>query len=665
MGKKKKQRERLQAAGENTSGSTARQEPKHFLSFSLAIAVIAFFITVLYSRKTPDYTFTVRFYALALITGLLLLVLGFRRYEISPRSIPLYHRIAFALGLGYLGWSMISLFQAINYTETVFSLSHYFLMLTLTYLFTHIIKKEALLWPILPKTFVWIGILHAVVGLTQHYGVGIWSELSGTQKIRGLMANPNLYGSAQAFCLPFILYVLYTGSKLWRLFAGLGVVAILISLGLAETRSAWVAAYMGAFIAILLLAGFVRKNTPKWALALIFITGMGGVIFYLVGNLPAQSLTSPPAKVAAALTKESTPAAEPPDQKDIDVAARFKFWKKTLAMIKDHPVTGIGPGNWRIVVREYDLGINSWASGRVVPDRPHNDYLQVAAETGIPGAVLYFGFWMMVLGLGWIYLSRPHADHHTKIKIIFLLAGMAGFMSDCFFSFPTERMEHSLYLSILLGSLLGLTAGTEGAVRRIPARMTWGMVWVLLPFIGFISYLAKTKYDFEYYVARANTLKKKEQYAASLENALKAKNTLVTLDLKSADPAELYTAIGYKETKQLDLARKEAEAGLRYHPYNTQLYNTLGTVYTDMRKFDTAILIYQKALRYAPNYNVVKANLAINYYQVGKYQACIEVINSMDLRGFKGSDFIASVRNKAQYQLDRQRVPPPVAAPVK
>ena len=63
-------------------------------------------------------------------------------------------------------------------------------------------------------------------------------------------------------------------------------------------------------------------------------------------------------------------------------------WEAGLNMVKAHPFTGVGLGNYKSVVVQYDT------TGLVAahPHIAHNAYLEVAAEMGIPAFVVYLIF---------------------------------------------------------------------------------------------------------------------------------------------------------------------------------------------------------------------------------------------------------------------------------
>lgn len=72
-----------------------------------------------------------------------------------------------------------------------------------------------------------------------------------------------------------------------------------------------------------------------------------------------------------------------------DNLSRPQIYRDTLRMIADHPLTGVGPGRYVWEFRPYQT-----ASVALWFNHAHNDYLETAAEWGIPLALL---FWVFVL----------------------------------------------------------------------------------------------------------------------------------------------------------------------------------------------------------------------------------------------------------------------------
>ena len=72
--------------------------------------------------------------------------------------------------------------------------------------------------------------------------------------------------------------------------------------------------------------------------------------------------------------------------------SRWAIWGTTLSIIKDKPVFGVGPGNFREAYTVYREN----RTGRDL-SHAHNDILNAAAESGLPGAGIFLLMWLLVL----------------------------------------------------------------------------------------------------------------------------------------------------------------------------------------------------------------------------------------------------------------------------
>ena len=66
---------------------------------------------------------------------------------------------------------------------------------------------------------------------------------------------------------------------------------------------------------------------------------------------------------------------------------RFEVYQNPLAMLGDHPLNGVGPGMYVWRFRPYQT-----ADSRQLYDHAHNDFLESAAEWGVPLALAIWGF---------------------------------------------------------------------------------------------------------------------------------------------------------------------------------------------------------------------------------------------------------------------------------
>jgi O-antigen ligase len=71
---------------------------------------------------------------------------------------------------------------------------------------------------------------------------------------------------------------------------------------------------------------------------------------------------------------------------------RVDIWRATWAMIKDHPVAGVGFGGYWTAIPQYHD-----ASGAYTPQQAHNDYLEILASGGVIGFALFLWFAVLLL----------------------------------------------------------------------------------------------------------------------------------------------------------------------------------------------------------------------------------------------------------------------------
>jgi len=87
------------------------------------------------------------------------------------------------------------------------------------------------------------------------------------------------------------------------------------------------------------------------------------------------------------------------------VGARFDYWRAALVVTRENPLTGSGPGT-------FGRAYSAIKAPESEPARlAHNDYLQQASDSGIPGLLLYAGF---VSGAIWLtYPRQPRNGTRT------------------------------------------------------------------------------------------------------------------------------------------------------------------------------------------------------------------------------------------------------------
>jgi O-antigen ligase len=160
-----------------------------------------------------------------------------------------------------------------------------------------------------------------------------------------------------------------------------------------------------------------------------------------------------------------------------DEQGRLQIWRRGLGYMIEHPVLGVGAGNFATAEGTISPLAERQQRGRGVKwGPPHNSYLQVGAELGVPGLLIFGGFLLSVFaalraaptaaGGG-----RPESPVPTRLAQS-LTAALLGFAVAAFFL--TLAYYDMLYMLAGMAVALRKLASLERAGSlRPPAPCEW------------------------------------------------------------------------------------------------------------------------------------------------------------------------------------------------
>ena len=226
--------------------------------------------------------------------------------------------------------------------------------------------------------------------------------------------------------------------------------ALFGGLYLTQSRGAFLAAT--AAVAVWLL----MSRRPRVQTVLAVVAGASAVFF--VPGVGSRIAT---------LTKFE---AGPESRSDPSLVNRVAVMRVGFAMAAEHPVIGVGPGNFTIRVPEYRR--------RAAPElsevlAPHNLYLQMLAESGVLGLIgwlVFFGGGVLVAFRGWL-VARAIAPRGPPTPALLLGAGVvAGLLgwgaASVFLHLSGFQM---LLVVVSIGAALDLRARATYAAAGSPA----------------------------------------------------------------------------------------------------------------------------------------------------------------------------------------------------
>jgi O-antigen ligase len=286
--------------------------------------------------------------------------------------------------------------------------------------------------------------LTAVVGLAGASSAEEIDPYAAADRLSGRIGDPNELAAILVPALAFVVFglvVFRAPLARWLLIAYGTVFAV--ALFLTESRGGLVALAV-LLLAVATLSGSLRAR----ALGVVLIVVALGVGYY--------SLVAPP-QTLSRVTEFAAGGG----------TGRLDLWGIALDMSSDHPVVGVGIGNFQVEEPAYAVRSVTLLRPDLVVDTPkvvHNTYLNVLAELGWVGLALFL---LVVVG------SLLHAWRAVKIcaragledpemlargVVVGTLGMLAAFM------FISAQYEKQLWLLLGLAAALGTVA--RGAARE-------------------------------------------------------------------------------------------------------------------------------------------------------------------------------------------------------
>ncbi len=239
-----------------------------------------------------------------------------------------------------------------------------------------------------------------------------------------------------------------------QLVAGYSLVVCLPVLIMTQSRSGLLATLAGLGVVALALAWQRNRKAFYWTLVALPLAAaalVAGIWFFfpafqerILGMMPSHLEGS--------------------------AAGRLAYWRDTLPMIADRPLTGHGAGSFRWLFEGYKT-----TSEQLWLRFAHNEYLHLLAEYGIAGFILLAGaFGSMVWAVG-KQIFGPFGGKETGLMI-----GLAGALAASFthalfdYNFHVFANVHVLLLFAGIVFASPYTAGQK-SVRRVPRSGALGI----------------------------------------------------------------------------------------------------------------------------------------------------------------------------------------------
>jgi O-antigen ligase len=260
-----------------------------------------------------------------------------------------------------------------------------------------------------------VGAISALIGIVQ-YGVLHYDNLG--KRPQGALTHYMTYsGVLMLVACAAVARLLYrrgsapSGAQLWT---ALVMPALIVALAFTLTRSVWIGTLVGVGVLFVLKARRLLAVLPLVALLAIILA---------------------PAEVTARMY--SVFDVNDPSNRD-----RFAMLRSGVEMIRDHPLTGVGPDMVKTLYADYR---QPWAVNELNVHL-HNVPMQIAAERGIPALLIWLAF------IGFVardLFRRLKTSRHPSLAAAGL-AALAAMLSAGIFEYNFGDSEFLMLFLVLI-----------------------------------------------------------------------------------------------------------------------------------------------------------------------------------------------------------------------
>ena len=253
-------------------------------------------------------------------------------------------------------WTLVTVLLSSNVPEGLVALKKIFLFSVLLLVPVTARTEGAIEWTY--KSIFAAALISSVGGLVQ-FAVNPNRDL--VHRISGFMSQWMTYSGLLMLVLILLAaFALSTGWRKQKWVIPLGVILVLV-LVLSETRNAWIGAILGTFVLVVL-------RRPRAVVILLAVI----LVIYFVSPLKFKQ------RLRSGLNPE-----------DPNTRNRIELFETSFRLIEANPWFGVGIQNVNREALKY-RGSNEYPDWMY--QHMHNNFLQIAAERGIPGLLIWLWF---------------------------------------------------------------------------------------------------------------------------------------------------------------------------------------------------------------------------------------------------------------------------------
>ena len=341
--------------------------------------------------------------------------------------------------IGFIIWGGLSYFYAINSTEVLVNITrqlNVMMMFLVMCVFIYNLKGKRMFVSYVITAILIIEVYSVLNEALQMINT---TGFISAGELKGVTANRNITAFSIAIKIPFILFLIYKNSRpILKIGLSSLIMLSILCLSMIQSRASFLAvgfifiSFLGLCIT-LYLNDKNKKNLYQFSFFLI--------PFFLAIGINQTFLSD---KGADALARASTISA---GTNDGSVNQRIRYYEDVLTHLTSNPIFGVGLGNWKIKSIDYD---SKEIKGYIVPYHAHSDFIQLGAELGIIGFLLYLGIFLWAIYYVYHLIRFSSISTEEKVFLFLILTALGVYSIDANLNFPIARPQVLVVWAMIL-----------------------------------------------------------------------------------------------------------------------------------------------------------------------------------------------------------------------
>jgi len=310
--------------------------------------------------------------------------------------------------------------------------------------------------------------------------------------------------------------------------------------------------------------------------------------------------------------------------------SRLVTWSSTSAMIRQHPLLGVGLGDygfdhapyWSFAEREEFIAQN------VMPMHAHNEYLETGAESGLPGLWAFLLLFAVAAVSIWRSLQRA-SDLSHYLLLVGIAAALCAVAVSAVFTFNLKNPATALYFWTLLGIVSFEEISSRPARSEPGCRISHVRIW--LAAIVAVCLIACVPLNLR--MLLADVAARKGQVFAERGDYEEAEETLGKA--VATDSAHLDALFSLGVVRGLTGDHKGAveayERLLSKAAYHPSALSNIGYEYLELDQPERAEHHFRESLSLVPEYANATRGLALACFKQGELEEATALYESLRL----------------------------------